>query len=80
MAQGFGSGLILTVFVSNLSGHFGSEPDPEPDPWFSSRRDAYPDPSVMKIPKLTTTFGPKTTPFCFCFHLMQKPSKRVKTQ
>ena len=28
-----------------------------------------------------TTFGQKSTTFCFfCFHFMQKPSKRVKTQ
>ena len=25
-------------------------------------------------------WGKKTTPFCFCFHSIQKPSKRVKTQ
>ena len=28
----------------------------------------------------TTTFGQKSTTFCFCIHSMQKPSKRVKTQ
>ena len=28
----------------------------------------------------TTTFGQKSTTFYFCFHSMQKPSKRVKTQ
>ena len=27
-----------------------------------------------------TTFGQKSTTFCFWFHTMQKPSKRVKTQ
>ena len=27
-----------------------------------------------------TTFGQKSTTFYFCFHSMQKPSKRVKTQ
>ena len=28
----------------------------------------------------STTFGLKTTTYCFCFHSMQKPPKRVKTQ
>ena len=28
----------------------------------------------------TTTFDQKTTTFCICFHLIQTPQKRLKTQ